>query len=933
MKRSVIVFLAIGLLCMSSVCAQDGELHETFNDPDLPGWEHSSGVSVVQGVLRVESEGFAFHGGQWRELTLSVRARRTGGGYLGIRYSVTDSGAYFFGFGDQQLGLVRDAAGALTELAVNPQPLPADEWVLVEIMVTGNTHTIRLNGQTVLTVADPDPLPPGGVVLTAQGGAIGEFDDLHVIPGSEGLPSGQSEVEEPQDQALPPITGLPAYQAAAWVQVGGPMGGTGYDIRYNFSDPNIWYVTDSGAGFFISTDRGQTWRPSNQGLEGVENTIRIQIFSATVDPRNSNTIWIGTQTTGHIYRSTDGGYTWLRMDNGVQPNLGLSFRGFTIDPRSSDIVYAAAEADTSVFRDAGTRPDAPDGTQGGRVYKTTDGGQTWSLIWEGDALARYVWIDPTNPDTLYVSTGFFDRDPLNIPPGEVDALHSGGVGVLKSTDGGQTWTVLGKEQGLAILHVGSLYMKPDDPQTLLAGTGSLFHRWVIINGQEVETGGVYLTSDGGASWQPVVEHEIITVVEYCELNPQIAYAGGMNHVYRSEDGGQTWTAFGDEQRRTWGPPGIYPGVPVDMQVFPDDCNHLFINNYVGGNFVSVDGGQTWQNASRGYTGADLFSLAVDATDARHIFAGSRMAPFVSHDAGQTWDGLLYPELTGGGWLLVVDPADAGHVLFTMESPFSPIFESRDGGQSWQQRLDLLVLLPPGFSELDWVNIRPGAIAFAPSDPSIVYATTMHMPDDLDIPLPEGWQLGVGIYRSNDGGTTWAAANDSTTATLGFGGIAVSPVDPNTVYAGSMFGQGIFKTTNGGATWTPVNQRLPQPYGRFVVLAIARHQPETVYALGKQGVFKSQDGGGSWIQLAAGLDPFASYNGIAIDPTNSQIVYVASRNAGAYYSTDGGNTFMALTQGLDTSLGNLPVGALAISSDGAVLYATVGNRGVYRLGTP
>jgi photosystem II stability/assembly factor-like uncharacterized protein len=940
MKRLFILVLLTGLLCLSSVHAQDGGLSETFDNPELPGWERSPNASVVNGVLRVEPEGFAFHGGAWSDLTLSVGTRRTGGGFLDIRYSVSDSGAYFFGFGDEQLGLVHDAPDAPVELVIHPQPTPADEWVQVDIVVTGNVHTIMLNGQVVVSVTDPKPLPPGGVMLAAHNGAIGEFDDLTIVPGGEGslpLESGEEGLrtsnETNGDEPSPSNAGTPAYQASTWVQVGGPPGGTGYDIRYNFADPHTWYVTDSGAGFFISTDRGQTWQPSNQGLEGAENTNRIQIFCATVDPHNPNTIWIGTQATGRIYRSTDGGYTWMRMDNGIEPNLGHSFRGFTVDPRSSDIVYAAAEVEAAIFRDTGTRPDAQDGRQGGRVYKTTDGGQNWTLIWEGDALARYVWIDPTNPDTLYVSTGFFDRAPLNLPDGDVDGLNSGGLGVLKSTDGGQTWSILGQERGLTSLHIGSVYMKPDDPQTLLAGAGSLYYPFAIIDGQEVAQGGVYLTTDGGESWRAVVEHEVITTVEYCELNPQIAYAGGDHHVYRSEDGGQTWIAFGDEQRETWGPPGIDPGVPVDIQVFPDNCDHLFINNYVGGNFLSVDGGRTWHNASQGYTGADLFSIAVNPSDARHVFAGSRMAPFVSHDAGQTWEGLTYPGLTTGGWLIALDPSNADHVLFTMESSFSPIFESRDGGKNWQQRLDLYSVLPPGFSEPDWAGIRPGAIAFAPSDSSVVYATTIHMPDDLDMPLPEGWNLGVGIYRSGDGGATWAPANDTNTANLGFGGIAVSPVDPNTAYVGSMFGQGIFKTTDGGTTWMPINQGLPQSYGRFVVLAVDPNQPETVYALSNQGIYKSIDGGSSWTQLAAGLDPFAPYNTIAIDPTNSQIVYVGSHMVGAFYSTDGGRTFQPLTQGVDTSLGSLSIGALALSSDGSALYATVGNRGVYRLGTP
>src|ERR1019366_3992545 len=87
------------------------------------------------------------------------------------------------------------------------------------------------------------------------------------------------------------------------------------------------------------------------------------------------------------------------------------------------------------------------------VYKTTDGGEHWTQIWQGDNLARYVWIDPGNRNLLYVSTGFFDREDAQSNP---VANLAGGVGILKSTDGGQTWRVLNQTNGLGNLYVGSL---------------------------------------------------------------------------------------------------------------------------------------------------------------------------------------------------------------------------------------------------------------------------------------------------------------------------------------------------------------------------------------------------------------------------------------------------------------------------------------------
>ena len=82
----------------------------------------------------------------------------------------------------------------------------------------------------------------------------------------------------------PKITpGVPAFQAQSWLRLGGPPGGLGYDIRYNFKDPKIWYVTDANSGFHISRDRGLTWTRSNRGIGTLAGSIAYPVFSATVD--------------------------------------------------------------------------------------------------------------------------------------------------------------------------------------------------------------------------------------------------------------------------------------------------------------------------------------------------------------------------------------------------------------------------------------------------------------------------------------------------------------------------------------------------------------------------------------------------------------------------------------------------------------------------
>ena len=134
-------------------------------------------------------------------------------------------------------------------------------------------------------------------------------------------------------------------QDLTWIRTGGPLGGLGYDIRMRQDDLDRMFVTDAFAGAFASTDGGQTWAPANEGITtriGMSGDA-IPIFCLTIDPNDPNIIWAGTDGVRGIYRSTDGGATWTKMDNGVVEAEGITFRGFGVEPGNSDVVYAAAE--------------------------------------------------------------------------------------------------------------------------------------------------------------------------------------------------------------------------------------------------------------------------------------------------------------------------------------------------------------------------------------------------------------------------------------------------------------------------------------------------------------------------------------------------------------------------------------------------------------
>jgi len=243
----------------------------------------------------------------------------------------------------------------------------------------------------------------GGESLGASSGA--ELDAIEALH-STGIDATPAPAQSPATQVP-----FPQPEDQIWQRLGGPIGGLGYDIRMRPDNPDIMFVTDAWAGVHRSTDGGKTWQPANQGITGRqgESGDAIPVFCLTIDPNDNDIVWAGLQTLGKVYRSEDGGGTWQERSGGIPEGEGLSFRGISVEPGNSDVVYAAGEI--SSWNWAGNRlPGTAFDRTKGVLYKSVDGGLHWKAIWRGDNLARYIWIHPTNPQVLYLSTGIFDRE-------------------------------------------------------------------------------------------------------------------------------------------------------------------------------------------------------------------------------------------------------------------------------------------------------------------------------------------------------------------------------------------------------------------------------------------------------------------------------------------------------------------------------------------
>jgi len=727
--------------------------------------------------------------------------------------------------------------------------------------------------------------------------------------------------------AAPPSP--PAYQSTPWVYLGGPLGGLGYDVRMDPRNPDVMFVTDAWAGVFKSTDGGTTWFPSNSGITtrvGVSGD-GIPVFSLTIDPNNSDRIWIGTQFSRSVYRSDDGGATWVQMSDGIQERAP-TIRGFTVEPGNSDVVYLAGEISSWEWNGEPLPGLGLDMVKG-FVYKTSDGGQHWERIWYGDNLARYVWIHPQNHDLIYVSTGIFDREAANSNP---DVPDPGGVGILRSRDGGATWEVLGVENGIRAdeLYFGSLYMHPTNPDILLGAAGNDPYTWAL----ERPIGAIYRTTDGGDSWQRVLDLPNGSAVEICAGDPNVVYAASMSSFYRSADGGVTWqlhagvgegevSQAGDD---LWGPPGVVAGFPIDLQCDPRDPNRVFVNAYGGGNFVSADGGQTWQVASSGYTGALMAQIGVARDDPARVYGTARSGIFASSDGGQTWEGLSYGVARAMEALAIgVDPQDSLHVIASVgdASPFPKV--SNDGGHTWRD-----VGLELAGAGMEGMVTR---VRFSPADPQRVLASV----GDLGCVLSGecGDEPGSGIVVSRDGGATWAQSSLDGGQVLN---LAFSS-DGARAYA-ALHERSLYRSDDGGQTWELVcrdagtNMPPPadpdMPRAALMALAVDSADPDKLYAgFVRGGLAVSHDGGATWQPSSAGMPPEASLRAIVVDPVHPGVVYAGAIDSGVYCSTDGGQTWQELNDGLLTRA----VKDMALSADGSVLYMASEGGGAFRLGAP
>jgi photosystem II stability/assembly factor-like uncharacterized protein len=500
-----------------------------------------------------------------------------------------------------------------------------------------------------------------------------------------------------------------------------------------------------------------------------------------------------------------------------------------------------------------SRPQALYAATDGGVYRSLDGGASWSYSNAGldeSPQVSSLEVDPIHPLTVYAAQNggiYRSRDggatwlsvssrfgvaKIVLPvrgSGIVYAMSGGGL--YRSTDGAATWRIL--TRGLPVSY------RPID---LVADPGDPNRLYTAVVGTDSHVYGVFKSIDGGFTWkradQGLPPGQVVSALAIDPRSPKVLYAGiGDDRVYKSRDGGALWrplgtvpdgyaaslwvsragTLFAASVDRLFRAEGNGRWIDVS-QVLPEagsvrallfppgDPGSLLAGVVTygvrrGGVFASSNSGSSWVLRSTDISALNVTSVAV-APDA--LWAVANETLFQSADRGETWKEVQF-ELVGLTTRVAVDPAAPENVYAVLHD--GTLWRSRDGGERW---------------EATTCPIRQAVrLVFDPGSPSTLYAA------------------GPGIARSTDGGATWTLVADGF-----FYDLVIAPAPPFTLYAIGLVQNTyqILRSMDRGSTWVSMPSLAS---GALVTLAVDPQAPETLYTTFGGRVYRSTDGGATW----------------------------------------------------------------------------------------
>lgn len=669
------------------------------------------------------------------------------------------------------------------------------------------------------------------------------------------------------------------------------------------------YVGSASGGVWKSADGGTTFEPifDKQSVQS--------IGAVTLDPNNKETVWVGTGETwtrnsvsigDGVYKSTDGGQTWANM--GLKETERIN--RILVDPRNSNVVYACAPG--KLWSDSADRG----------LYKTTDGGKSWSLILKGDNLSTGcsgLTMDPRNPDKLFAGLWDFRRKAWTFRSGGEGPDKPSASGLMVTSDGGRSWKRLDSKTapGLPDGPWGRIEVEiaPSNPNVVYA----------VIEGVR---SALFRSNDGGRTWQERDRSQMMVwrpfyfanlVVD--PLNADRVYKMNLSLIV-SEDGGKSFANIN----------GGTHGDHHDVWINPKNPKYV-VTGDDGGLFISQDGGNKWLKTDN-LPISQFYHVSVDDRDPYEVYGGlqdnSTWVGVSSHPGGITndlWKAMLFCD----GYWAFSDPADPNYIYAECQGGYLFRIDRR----TWQSRE---IQPKAGFKEKLRYNWDT-PLHLSPNDPKTLYIGAQY------------------LFRTRDGGQNWTRISPDLTTNdpekqkqEQSGGITVdnsaaemhttiyaiaeSPRDAKLIWVGADDGA-IQITRNGGRSWTNVAAKVPGlPKNSWVssidaspfsassaVVGFDRHADGDM----SPWVYATDDYGASWRRI---IGPDSGVRGyvhvVKQDPVNPRIYYVGTE-FGLWISIDSGSTWAQFKGG---DFPAVAVHDLAFQKrDGDLVLATHG-RGIW-----